>query len=400
MNSFQFPKISLPENEQERLLKLHAYDILDTPSENTFDKIAILAAQIFNTPIAQVTFVDQDRVFFKTNISPLKATEIDRKDSFCSVAILKEEVTLIENMLDVPELINNPFVTMENGVRFYAGAPLKTSEGHQLGTLCVIDTQPREVTVDQIKMLETLSSIVMDELELRLASRKAIRVQNDMMNRIVHDLKNPNTTIALSAELIKRKSTDSKTVLDFAERISQSANRVLSSLNNLLDISQVESGNLELKLEEVKISDLLQIVKKNFDLSASKKDQAIIINCNCETLILIDVARMQEAFENLLSNAIKYSESGTSIHINVSSKENGLTIEFKDQGQGLTEEDMAKLFMKFAKLSAIPTGKEHSNGLGLSIVKMLVELHQGKVWAFSDGKDKGTSFFIFIPNTR
>ncbi len=400
MNSFQFPKISLPENEQERLLKLHAYDILDTPSENTFDKIAILAAQIFNTPIAQVTFVDQDRVFFKTNISPLKATEIDRKDSFCSVAILKEEVTLIENMLDVPELINNPFVTMENGVRFYAGAPLKTSEGHQLGTLCVIDTQPREVTVDQIKMLETLSSIVMDELELRLASRKAIRVQNDMMNRIVHDLKNPNTTIALSAELIKRKSTDSKTVLDFAERISQSANRVLSSLNNLLDISQVESGNLELKLEEVKISDLLQIVKKNFDLSASKKDQAIIINCNCEILILIDVARMQEAFENLLSNAIKYSESGTSIHINVSSNENGLTIEFKDQGQGLTEEDMAKLFMKFAKLSAIPTGKEHSNGLGLSIVKMLVELHQGKVWAFSDGKDKGTSFFIFIPNTK
>ncbi|MBC7616393.1 MAG: GAF domain-containing sensor histidine kinase [Pedobacter sp.] len=397
MSSFQFPTSIFPENENERLLKLHTYDILDTPSENTFDKIAILAAQIFNTPIAQVTFVDQERVFFKTNISPLKATEIDRKDSFCSVAILREEVTLIENMLDVPELVNNPFVTMENGVRFYAGAPLKTIEGHQLGTLCVLDTQPRAVTPEQLKMLETLSSIVMDELELRLASRKAIRTQNDMMNRIVHDLKNPNTAIALSAELIKRKANDPKIVADFAHRITQSANNVLTSLNNLLDISQVESGGLELKLEEVKILDVLHIVKRNFDLLASNKKQNIIVRCKCDTSILADARRMQEAFENLLSNALKYSERGTDIYINVSAKENGLTIEFKDEGQGLTAADMEKLFMKFARLSAVPTGKEHSNGLGLSIVKMLIELHKGKVWANSDGKNKGSSFFIFIP---
>lgn len=397
MSSFQFPQSILPHNEKERLIKLHAYDILDTPSENTFDKIAVLAAQIFNTPIAQVTFVDQERVFFKTNISPLNASEIDRKDSFCSVAILKQEVTLIENMLDVPEFLNNPFVVMENGIRFYAGAPLKTIEGHQLGRLCVLDTQPRAVTPEQLKMLETLSSIVMDELELRLASRKALRVQNDMLNRIVHDLKNPNTTIALSAELIKRKSNDPKTVLDFAERITQSATRVLSSLNKLLDISQVENGGLELKLEEVNILDVLHIVKQNFDLLASKKEQHIVINCTCYTTIRIDTLRIQEAFENLLSNAIKYSENGTTISINVSTHEKGLTIEFKDQGLGLIEADMERLFMKFAKLSAIPTAKEHSNGLGLSIVKMLIELHNGKVWATSDGKNKGASFFIFIP---
>jgi len=387
----------LPENENERIAKLHAYDILDTPTENTFDKIAILAAQIFNTPIAQVTFVDQERVFFKTNISPLQATEIARKDSFCSVAILKEEVTLIENMLNVPELSTNPFVVMENGVRFYAGAPLKTSEGHQLGTLCVLDTQPRIVTPEQLKMLETLSSIVMDELELRLASRKAIRIQNDMMNRIVHDLKNPNTSIALSAELIKRKSNDPKTVIDFANRISQSATNVLTRLNNLLDISQVESGGLELNLEEIRMLDVIHTVKRNFDLLANHKKQTILIQCKCDTTIVADGKRMQEAFENLLSNAIKYAEKSTNIYIIISSQESGLTIEFKDEGQGLTELDMQKLFMKFARLSAIPTGNEHSNGLGLSIVKMLIELHKGKVWASSEGKGKGASFFVFIP---
>ncbi len=397
MNNFQLPTSIIPENESERLLKLHAYDILDTPSEDTFNKIAILAAQIFNTPIAQVTFVDQERVFFKTNISPLEATEIDRKDSFCATAILKDGVTLIENMLEVPELANNPFVAMENGVRFYAGAPLRTVEGLQLGTLCVLDTRPRGVTPEQLQMLETLSSIVMDELELRLAARKAIRTQNDMMNRIVHDLKNPNTAIALSAELIKRKVNDPKTVLDFAERIKQSAGSVLTSLNNLLDISQVEDGGLALNLEEIEILAILQIVKRNFDLMAAQKKQNILINCNCDTTIYADSRRMQEAFENLLSNAIKYAEKDTEIEINVVAHENGLNIEFKDQGQGLTEADMEKLFIKFARLSSIPTGKEHSNGLGLSIVKMLVELHKGKVWAISKGKNKGTSFFIFIP---
>ncbi|MES2418096.1 MAG: GAF domain-containing sensor histidine kinase [Bacteroidota bacterium] len=397
MKGFQLPTSRIPENETERVQKLHAYDILDTPAENTFDKIAVLAAQIFNTPIAQVTFVDRERVFFKANISPLATTEIERKDSFCAIAILNEETTLIEDMHQIPELATNPFVAMENGVRFYAGAPLKTMEGLQLGTLCVLDTQPRTVNPQQLKMLETLSSIIIDELELRLAARKAIRIQNDTMNRIVHDLKNPNTTIALSAELIKLKADDPKIVLDFADRIKNAANNVLTNLNNLLDISQVENGSLQLNLQEINLLDTLQIVKKNFELLAAQKQQQLLISCNCNPILFADPLRLQEAFENLLSNAIKYAEKNTTIFINIKKNQNQVTIEFKDQGQGLTKEDMGNLFVKFAKLSAVPTAREHSNGLGLSIVKMLVELHKGKVWAFSEGKNKGASFYISIP---
>lgn len=398
MSSFQFPSSLIPTNEEDRIHKLHSYDILDTPAEHTFDKIAILAAQIFDTPIAQVTFVDRERVFFKTNISPLAATEIARRDSFCSVAILNENVTLIENTLDIPELIDNPFVAMENGVRFYAGAPLRTTEGLQLGTLCVLDTQPRDVSPQQLKMLETLSSIVMDELELRLASRKALRTQTDMMNRIVHDLKNPNTTISLSAELIKRKADDPKIVADFADRIKTAANNVLTNLNNLLDLSQIENGSFRLNMSEVDILETLTTVKKNFELIANQKKQNIKISCNCRSLILADATRLQDAFGNLLSNALKYANPDTAVHIYVKETENKeVLIEFKDQGQGLLPEDMDRLFVKFAKLSATPTGKEHSNGIGLSIVKMLIELHHGKVWAESEGKDKGASFFILLP---
>ena len=397
MDNSKVPTSLIPDNDAERINKLRAYDILDTPEEDTFNKIAVLAAQIFNTPIAQVTFVDEERVFFKTNISPLKATHIDRKDSFCSIAILNDDVTLFKDMLEVPELSSNPFVVMENGVRFYAGAPLKTTEGLHLGTVCVLDLEPKEVTEQQLKMLETLSSIAMDELELRLATRKAMRTQTDMMNRIVHDLKNPNTTISLSAELIKKKADDPKIVADFADRIKRSATSVLNSLNNLLDLSQSENASFRLNAQEVDVVTILEIAKRNFELISSQKNQTISITCNCSSVLLADPIRLQEAFENLLSNALKYSYPNTEVVINVITLNNELIVEFKDQGQGLLEGDMDKLFVKFSRLSAIPTGKEHSNGLGLSIVKMLVELHQGKVWAQSEGKDKGASFFISLP---
>lgn len=397
MSNFQLPKSLIPDNDIERINKLHTYDILDTPEEDTFNKIAILAAQIFNTPIAQVTFVDEERVFFKSNISPLQATEIDRKDSFCSIAILNNDVTLFKNTLEIPELINNPFVLMENGVKFYAGAPLKTTEGLHLGTVCVLDVEPKEVTEQQLKMLETLSAIAMDELELRLATRKAMRTQTDMMNRIVHDLKNPNTTISLSAELIKKKADDPKIVSDFADRIKRSATSVLSSLNNLLDLSQSENASFRLNAQEVDVVTILETVKRNFELIAAQKQQTIEISCDCSAILLADATRLQDAFENLLSNALKYAYPSTTVSIHVSTVNNELIIEFKDKGQGLIADDMDKLFIKFSKLSAIPTGKEHSNGLGLSIVKMLVELHNGKVWAESEGKNKGASFFISLP---
>ncbi|RZK54204.1 MAG: sensor histidine kinase [Pedobacter sp.] len=391
------PLVQLPENETQRLIKLHTYGILDTVAENTFDKIAALAAQIFDTPIAQVTLVDNDRVFFKSNISPLEATEIPRADSFCTFAILNEKPTTFENTLEVPYLLENPFVKMDNGVRFYAGAPLRTIEGLNLGTLCVLDVKPRTVTAQQIKMLETLSSIVMDELELRLATRKALRTQTDMLNRVVHDMKNPNMTISLSAELLKKKADNPKIVADFADRIKNAANNVLNGLNKMLDLSQIENLEFKLSVDEIDILKTVERTKQNFDLIASQKNQKVKIICNCATTILGDDVRLQEAFDNLLSNALKYAPINTQVLINISNNEKELVVEFKDEGQGLTDEDISKLFMKFAKLSAIPTGREYSNGIGLSIVKMLIEQHKGKVWATSEGKNKGASFFVALP---
>ena len=132
--------------------------------------------------------------------------------------------------------------------------------------------------------------------------------------------------------------------------------------------------------------------------NAEKKSQTIELDLAQNCLAELDIERMREVFENLVSNAVKYSPKGKRIQVSLmQASEETVRIAVKDEGQGLTEADKEKLFGKFQRLSARPTGGESSTGLGLSIVKQLVELHGGKVWAESEGKDNGATFFVELP---
>lgn len=397
MNKYSKPASIIPLDDEDRLRKLHGYEILDTPPEEAFDKIAKLAAQIFNTPSAFVTFVDKERVFFKSNISTLEGNEVDRNDSLCSLAILEDGLTMFNDTHQIPSLLESPHVSSEGGIRFYAGAPLKSAEGYQLGTLCVTDSVPREATPEQLKMLETLSSVVVDQLELRMAARKAVRVQTDLMNITVHDLKGPAANISLLADLILKKSQGNEYVQNLVGKLKVSLGDITDRLSSLLNLSEIENGDIKVNIETARLRELLRLVQRNFELQATQKGQSIHLVDGNSVFVKIDKIRMQEVFENLLSNAIKYSYPDTEISIIVSEEEGQAVVEFRDQGQGLSESDKEKLFKKFTKLSSVPTGKERSNGLGLSIVKTLVELQGGKVWASSEGKGKGSSFFVAIP---
>lgn len=397
MNKYSKPASIIPQNDEERLNKLHGYEILDTPPEEAFDKIAKLAAQIFNTSSAFVTFVDKERVFFKSNISAIGDNQVDRKDSLCSLAILEDQLTIFNDTHQIPDLLESPHVSSEGGIRFYAGAPLKTTEGYQLGTLCVTDSEPRSASPGQLKMLETLSSVVVDQLELRRAARNAIRVQTDLMNITVHDLKGPASNISLLSDIILKKVPGNEVVKDLVDKMKFSVGEIMERLSSLLNLSEIENGDIKVNVETAPLHEILIRVKKNFELLASQKGQTLKVEYPDSVMVKMDRKRMQEVFENLLSNAIKYSYPDTEILVTVKEEEKFAVVEFKDQGQGLSESDMKKLFTKFSKLSSVPTGKERSNGLGLSIVKTLVELQGGKVWATSEGKNKGSSFYVAIP---
>ena len=153
-------------NERARLVVLKSYDILDTPSEEVFDEFARLAASIVGTPIALISLVDGNRQWFKAKVG-LALSETPRDVAFCAHAIGSADIFVIPDALKDERFVHNPLVTDGPKLRFYAGAPLITSEGQALGTLCVIDYVPRELTPEQRDALQILSRHVMAQLDLR-----------------------------------------------------------------------------------------------------------------------------------------------------------------------------------------------------------------------------------------
>lgn len=155
----------VPSDERDRLAKLRAYGILDTETEEAFDRIARIAATACRTPVALVTLVDEDRQWFKACVA-VDHRETDRSISFCAHAILDpEQVTYVPDALEDPRFADNPQVTGDPRYRFYAGAPIISPEGHALGTVCVLADEPRELDDDQLSTLHALADQVADLLE-------------------------------------------------------------------------------------------------------------------------------------------------------------------------------------------------------------------------------------------
>jgi len=164
--------------ESNRLNALKQYEILDTPTDGNFDRITLLAARVFNVPIAIISLVDEDRIWFKSS-QGLDINEIDRAPGLCASAILSNDIYLIEDARNDVRSLANPLVTGEFGLQFYAAAPLRTQEGYNLGTFCIIDKKKRYINSDQQILLRQMAEIVMDEMELRLAARTQSRAYRE-----------------------------------------------------------------------------------------------------------------------------------------------------------------------------------------------------------------------------
>lgn len=182
---------ALPPNEEQRLAHLHALQILDTEREQSFDDVTLLAASLCGTPMAMVSLIDRERQWFKSCIG-LDATETTREVAFCAHAILQPQTLLIveDARLD-PRFSDNPNVTGEPHVRFYAGAPLVSREGYAFGTLCVVDTQPRQLSPQQADQLRALARQVVQLLQLRQVngqlqqSRQQLQERSEQLNTLL-----------------------------------------------------------------------------------------------------------------------------------------------------------------------------------------------------------------------
>ena len=171
----------IPKTEPQRMAAVNRYEVLDTPPDGAFDRITAIAARLFGVPISIISIVDHDRIWFKSHHG-IDVTEIPREPGLCASAILSTDPHILPDASADPRSLANPLVAGDFGLRFYAGVPLTTSDGHNLGTLCVIDKTARPITKDQIEDLKDLASLVIDQLELRLSARRAI-AQNLLMAR-------------------------------------------------------------------------------------------------------------------------------------------------------------------------------------------------------------------------
>lgn len=162
----------IPANEEERLLALAPYRILGTAPDAVFDEVVRLVAKLFDVPIALVSLVDEGSVWFKANFGMAGAERVSRNESMCSVAILNEQVTMYSDLIAEPCQLTDPGVAEALQMQFYAGAPLRSTAGYNIGSLCVIDRHPRQLTAQEQQRLQELSQIVMRMLDLRLALHK------------------------------------------------------------------------------------------------------------------------------------------------------------------------------------------------------------------------------------
>jgi two-component system, sensor histidine kinase and response regulator len=243
---------------------------------------------------------------------------------------------------------------------------------------------------------------VRTHLELRQA-RERLRELNEekdeFMGIAAHDLRSPLNAVKGYSEMVLEDPALGRENAALMQRIHEAAARMAEMVQNLLDANRIERGEMKLNLAPTDLAPALNSVIEEQRSRAAAKQQTIHLEIEPgPARVLVDPSVAVQVLENLVSNAVKYSPSGREIFVRLQKHPAEMRVEVQDQGPGLSAEDQKKLFGKFARLSAKPTGGEHSTGLGLSIVKKMVEAMNGKVWCESE-LGRGATFIVEFPAT-
>ncbi|MGJ8593603.1 MAG: ATP-binding protein [Aquaticitalea sp.] len=388
----------LPSNERERLEAISEYKLLDTLSESEYDNITKLISTICDVPISLITILDRDRNFFKSHHG-FPVNESPRDISFCGHAILdKSEIFIVKDARVDERFKNNPLVSEQKAI-FYAGVPLINLDGYALGTLCVFDHEPRELTEHQIESLIILAKQVVNLFELRRQNYKLQAAKKELIKRniqlktfashVSHDLKSPLSNIMSLTEFIKEEKSNKLTSesLEHLGYIEESATILKDYIDGILIYYQADEL-VKAKKEDVSLPLLVDelkhvLVSRHNELNYDGIDTVKNINRPALTQILI----------NLIDNAQKYNDTLKST-ILIAYREEPKFHKFivTDNGIGIAKDKQELIFELFNTISR--NGKP-STGIGLSTVKNLVNKLGGTISVTSELK-KGSTFTFTI----
>ncbi|MCP5469919.1 MAG: GAF domain-containing sensor histidine kinase [Chlamydiales bacterium] len=380
-----------PSNEEERQALLEELEILDTEEDPLFDNLAKIASVLCQTPIAMISLLDKERQWFKSKVG-IDVRETPRDVSFCSHAILQSDIFYVSDSQKDKRFQDNPLVQGPPNVKFYAGYPLDMGEGNRVGTLCVLDDHPRELTDDQLTALKGLGEQVVALLKLRLSMRQ-LKKQRErdrgLIHLLNHELRNPLTAILGYLSILKDDPHEIHRVIDAC---TQNSRRMLKIVDEFLLYSQIEEKKLELVRKEMSLNACVNESLHLMGGMLTSREMSVELSLD-ETLpnVSLDRTRIVQVIDNFISNAYKYARDGKRLLMTSYLEGNAVKLEVKDFGPGIAPEKMDKLFVPFAGSSG-----SSSSGLGLSIAKQIVELHGGEIGADSH-RGQGTTFWFTIP---
>lgn len=355
------------DDEVARLAAVRRYDILDSPPDGAFDRITALAARRFGVPIAIISIVDEGRIWFKSHHG-LPVDQIDRKPGLCASAILGNTPYLIEDARKDPRSLANPLVAGNFGLRFYAAVPLTTSEGHNLGTLCVIDKEPRAIDDEQIEDLKDLASIVMDQLELGLSSRQAVGNATLLAKEIDHRVMN---SLQFVSGLLAMQSR-SPSIGEAAAHLELAANRVAA-------VAQVHRHFYAGAASEVSC---IAFLRRLCDDLAAILDREIVVEGDEVMVPANSIQPIGLIANELVTNAAKHGAGKVDVTFRASAHSHRLSV--CDEGSGLIG--------GFDPHAA-------SAGLGMRVITTLTQQLEGTLAAGPREDGSGACFTVDFPRT-
>ncbi|MEU4562604.1 GAF domain-containing sensor histidine kinase [Actinoplanes sp. NPDC023936] len=388
--------------DDARLTAVDSYRLLDAPRPVVLDELTRLASALFETPMSMVTLIGRDRQWFAGNTGMPDGHE-SLATSFCGEVVSSGVAMIVPDAREHPVYRTWSNVTGAPHIRFYAGVPLRDEDGHVLGTVCVLDDQPRTLGDQRLELLTTMAGQAAGHLAaIRARSllaevgdelSRAVSREEDFVASVSHELRTPVTTIQGYLELLV-DNEELEPYRKMIEPIRRNGERLIRMVDHLLAGTRPEATPLPLLRGGTDLIAVAEAGAAACRAEATQRDVRIVIETTDRRVrVSGDFTRLSQAAEQLIRNAVLFSPAGTTVTVRV--LDTGL--EVADQGAGIPADELPHVAARFYRGRHAQEQAVSGVGLGLSIVDRIVRAHDGSFAITSPGTGRGTTVRMVLP---